>query len=128
MPSMLIPSSPAKAYGLLLAAIRDPDPVIFLEPDRIYRLGKQEVPDNGLALPLDQCFILREGQDVTLVCWGAMTHETLLAAKQLALEGIDAEVIDIATIVFYDQLSQCVMVRAKDIQWARSGVRVRTAR
>lgn len=95
---VVIPSSPARAYGLLLAAIRNPDPVIFLEPKRIYRLVKQEVPDNGEALPLDKCFILKEGSDITLVTWGASTHETLQAAEQLAQDGIEAEVIDVATI------------------------------
>lgn len=95
---VVIPSSPARAYGLLLAAIRDPDPVIFLEPKRIYRLAKQVVPDNGEALPLDQCFVSREGSDVTLVSWGASMHETLQAAEQLAEQQISAEVIDLATI------------------------------
>ncbi len=95
---VVIPSSPARAYGLLLAAIRDPDPIIFLEPKRIYRLIKQEVPDDGKALPLDQCFVLREGRDVTLISWGAMLHETLQAAEQLAQQNIAAEVIDLATI------------------------------
>lgn len=95
---VVIPSSPARAYGLLLAAIQDPDPVIFLEPKRIYRLLKEEVPDNGEALPLDICFTLREGKDITLVTWGAMVHETLLVADQLAQKNISAEVIDVATI------------------------------
>jgi 2-oxoisovalerate dehydrogenase E1 component beta subunit len=95
---VVIPSSPRRAYGLLLAAIRNPDPVIFLEPKRIYRLQKQEVEDNGEALPLDTCYILREGEDVTLVTWGAMTFETLKAAEELDKEGISAEVIDLATI------------------------------
>ena len=95
---VVIPSSPARAYGLLLAAIRDPDPVIFLEPKRIYRLVKQDVPDNGEALPLDRCFILREGTDVTLISWGAMLHETLQAAEKLAAEKVSAEVVDLATI------------------------------
>lgn len=95
---VVIPSSPARAYGLLLAAIRDPDPVVFLEPKRIYRLVKQEVPDNGEALPLDQAFVLREGTDLTLVTWGAYTIESLQAAEQLAQEGIQVEVIDLATI------------------------------
>lgn len=95
---VVIPSSPARAYGLLLASIRNPDPVIFLEPKRIYRLVKQEVPDDGKALPLDKCFILREGQDITLVTWGASTHETLQAADLLAQDGIEAEVIDVATV------------------------------
>ena len=64
---VVIPSSPSRAYGLLLAAVRDPGPVIFLEPKRIYRLNKQDVEDNGKALPLDVCYILREGTDVTIV-------------------------------------------------------------
>ncbi len=95
---VVIPSSPARAYGLLLAAIRNPDPVVFLEPKRIYRLAKQEVEDNGKALPLDVCYTLREGDDVTLVTWGAMTYETQKAAAQLADDGISCEVIDVATI------------------------------
>ncbi len=95
---VVIPSSPSRAYGLLLASIRDPDPVVFLEPKRIYRLGKQKLEDNGEALPLDACFVLRDGLDVTLVSWGASIKETLEAASQLAQDGIDAEVIDVATI------------------------------
>ncbi|HET7370530.1 MAG TPA: alpha-ketoacid dehydrogenase subunit beta [Gammaproteobacteria bacterium] len=95
---VVMPSSPARAYGLLLASIRDPDPVVFLEPKRIYRLVKQEVPDDGEALPLDTCFVLREGEDVTMVTWGAMVHETLKAAEALAKEGVSCEVIDLATI------------------------------
>lgn len=95
---VVIPSSPGRAYGLLLAAIRDPDPVIFLEPKRIYRLVKEEVPDNGEALPLDVCYTLREGTDVTLVTWGAMVKETLEAAGLLADQGVEAEVIDVATL------------------------------
>ena len=95
---VVIPSSPSRAYGLLLAAIRDPDPVIFLEPTRLYRLFKQEVADDGEALPLDVCFTLRSGSDVTLVSWGAMVHETQAAADALAQQGIMAEVIDVATL------------------------------
>ncbi|HSW93069.1 MAG TPA: alpha-ketoacid dehydrogenase subunit beta [Gammaproteobacteria bacterium] len=95
---VVMPSSPARAYGLLLASIRNPDPVIFLEPSRLYRWAKQEVPDNGKALPLDLCFTLKTGHDVTLVTWGSLVKETLAAADKLSKEGIDAEVIDIATI------------------------------
>jgi 2-oxoisovalerate dehydrogenase E1 component beta subunit len=95
---VVIPSSPAMAYGLLLAAIRDPDPVMFLEPTRIYRLVKEEVPNNGEALPLDVCFTLKEGKDITLVSWGAMLNETLKVATTLEQQGIQAEVIDVATI------------------------------
>jgi len=95
---VVIPSSPARAYGLLLAAIRDPDPVVFLEPKRIYRAVKEEFADDGTAAALDRCFVLREGTDVTLVTWGAMTHDALKAADQLGREGIAAEVIDVATL------------------------------
>ena len=95
---VVMPSSPARAYGLLLAAIRDPDPVIFLEPTRLYRLFKQSVEDSGEALPLDTCFTLREGTDVTLVAWGAMLQEVLRSADRLAEAGISAEVIDVATL------------------------------
>jgi len=95
---VVIPSSPTRAYGLLLAAIRDPDPVVFLEPKRIYRLNKQSVEDNGKALPMDVCYILREGSDVTVVTWGAMTFETLKAVDQLARKGVRCEVIDLTTI------------------------------
>jgi pyruvate dehydrogenase E1 component beta subunit len=99
---VVIPSSPARAYGLLLAAIRDPDPVVFLEPTRLYRAFREEVPDDGRAAPLDVCFVLREGRDVTLVTWGAMVKETLAAADALANEGIAAEVIDVATLKPFD--------------------------
>jgi len=95
---MVIPSSPSRAYGLLLAAIRDPDPVIFFEPTRLYRLFKQEVNDNGEPLPLDVCYVVREGTDITLVSWGAMLLETLAAADVLAREAVTAEVIDVATL------------------------------
>jgi 2-oxoisovalerate dehydrogenase E1 component beta subunit len=100
---VVVPSSPERAYGLLLAAIRDPDPVVFLEPTRIYRAVKGQVEDNGEALPLDIAFILREGRDVTLISWGAMLKETLAAAGELAAEGIEAEVIDLATLKPYDE-------------------------
>jgi pyruvate dehydrogenase E1 component beta subunit len=100
---VVVPSSPERAYGLLLAAIRDPDPVVFLEPTRIYRAGKAAVEDNGEALPLDVAFVLREGSDLTLISWGAMLKETLAAADALAEENIFAEVIDLATLKPYDE-------------------------
>jgi 2-oxoisovalerate dehydrogenase E1 component beta subunit len=100
---VVMPSSPERAYGLLLAAIRDPDPVVFLEPTRIYRAVKGPVEDNGEALPLDVAFVLREGRDVTLISWGAMVKETLAAAEELASENLDAEVIDLATLKPHDE-------------------------
>jgi pyruvate dehydrogenase E1 component beta subunit len=95
---VVVPSSPARAYGLLLAAIRDPDPVIFFEPTRLYRVFRQPVDDTGEALPLDTCFTLRDGTDVTLVSWGGALQEVQAAADQLAQEGVLAEVIDVATL------------------------------
>jgi len=95
---VVYPSTPRRAYGLLLAAIRDPDPVIFLEPTRLYRLIREEVTDDGQPAPLDQCCTTREGTDVTLVAWGAMVQEALAAADDLAREGMTAEVIDVATL------------------------------
>lgn len=95
---VLVPSSPARAYGLLLAAIDDPDPVIFLEPTRLYRMNPQVVVDDGQRLPLDSCFTLREGQDITLISWGGSVHETLQAAAQLEQRGVSVEVIDVACV------------------------------
>lgn len=95
---VVIPSSASRAYGLLLAAIRDPDPVVFLEPKRVYRSNKQLLVNNGEALPLDKCFTLRQGKDITLISWGASITETLEAADQLETKGISVEVIDVATI------------------------------
>lgn len=95
---MVIPSSPRRAYGLLLSAIRNPDPVVFFEPTRLYRSAKEQVVDDGLGVPLDRCFVQREGTDVTLIAWGAMVSEALEAANALAPTGVSAEVIDIATL------------------------------
>jgi len=95
---VVCPTTPASAYGLLLAAIRDPDPVIFLEPTRLYRLAKQDVLDDGVALPLDKAQVLRPGDDVTLVAWGAMIHEARLATELLAQEKISCELIDLTSL------------------------------
>jgi len=95
---VVIPSSPRRAYGLLLSAIRDPDPVVFLEPTRLYRAAHEEVEDDGNGISLDRCALLRPGRDVTLVSWGSMLTETLRAAEQLAEENIAAEVIDVAVL------------------------------
>jgi len=95
---VVMPSSPHRAYGLLLAAIREADPVIFFEPKRIYRQYKEEVADDGEALPLDVCYVLREGADLTMVTWGSQVKETLEAADELAKQGVQAEVIDVATL------------------------------
>lgn len=100
---VVIPSSPARAYGLLLAAIRDPDPVVFLEPTRLYRAVREEVADDAPSLPLDRAFVLREGTDATLVAWGGMIPEALGAADALAQDGVSCEVIDLATLKPLDE-------------------------
>jgi pyruvate dehydrogenase E1 component beta subunit len=94
---VVIPSSPARAYGLLLAAIENPDPVIFLEPKRLYRAEKFNLIDDGKPLPLDTCFTLREGSDVTLISWGACIKECLAVAEAL-LDEVRIELIDLATV------------------------------
>jgi 2-oxoisovalerate dehydrogenase E1 component beta subunit len=95
---VVIPSSPVRAYGLLLSAIRDPDPVVFLEPTRLYRAAHEEVSDDGAGLALEHCVVVRPGRDVTVVSWGAMMKEVAEAAERLSGEGIEAEVIDVATL------------------------------
>ncbi len=95
---VVIPSSATRAYGLLLAAIRDPDPVIFLEPKRIYRAQAQRISNDGQPLPLDTCFTLREGGDITLVSWGALISECTQVVEQMAEQGIAVELIDVATV------------------------------
>lgn len=95
---VVVPSTPAEAKGLLLSAIRDPDPVIFLEPSKIYRAIKEEVPEEEYLIPLGEARIVAEGNDVTLITWGAMLHPTLKAADQMAEKGVEAEVIDLRTL------------------------------
>ena len=95
---VVMPSSPNRAYGLLLNAIRCADPVVFLEPKRIYRTIKEEVALETAAAPLDSCFILNGGRDLTLVSWGASVVETMAAAEALSRDGVGAEVIDVGTL------------------------------
>jgi len=100
---VVIPSSPKYAYGLLLAAIRNPDPVVFFEPPRLYRASVEDVNDDGVALPLDKCFVRREGTDLTLIAWGPMVQQALAVAEQLQTKGTSAEVIDVATLKPLDE-------------------------
>ena len=95
---VVVPSTPAEAKGLLLSAIRDPDPVIFLEPAKIYRAIKEEVPDEEYLIPLGEARVVAEGSDVSLITWGAMLHPTLEAAAQMTAKGVQAEVIDLRTL------------------------------
>lgn len=95
---VVVPSSPADACGLLKSAIRDPDPVLFLEPKRIYRAIKEEVPEAMEPLPLGRARKVREGRDLTVVAWGAMVREAEGAAEILAAEGVKAEIVDPRTL------------------------------
>jgi len=99
---VVIPSSPRQAYGLLLSAIRDPDPVVFLEPTRLYRAFREEVPDDGEGAKLDCLRVTDEGSDVTIVAWGAMHADVRKARGELSARGISAEIIDAATLKPFD--------------------------
>lgn len=95
---VVTPSTPYDAKGLLLSAIRDDDPVIFLEPSKIYRAFRQEVPEEEYTIPIGKAKVLKVGTDITVVTWGAYVHEALKASKILQEEGINAEIIDLRTI------------------------------
>jgi 2-oxoisovalerate dehydrogenase E1 component beta subunit len=95
---VVCPSNPADAKGLLLASIRDPDPVLFFEPKRIYRAAKGEVPAGEHLVPLSKASIVRPGEHVTIVTYGAMLYEALDAADHAASQGIDCEVVDLRTL------------------------------
>ncbi len=95
---VVIPSNPYDTKGLLISAIRDPDPVIFMEPKRVYRAIRDEVPEGAYTVEIGKANVAREGTDVTLISWGAMMRETLRAADAAAAQGIKAEVIDVRTL------------------------------
>jgi pyruvate dehydrogenase E1 component beta subunit len=108
---VVIPSSPYDAKGLIISAIRDPDPVLFFEPKRIYRAIKEEVPDGEYTVPIGQAKVIREGKDVTIISWGAMLREVLRTAETAEKEGIKAEVIDLRTISPMDDATYLESVR-----------------
>jgi pyruvate/2-oxoglutarate/acetoin dehydrogenase E1 component len=108
---VVIPSTPADAKGLLLAAIRDPNPVVFLEQKYLYRRAKGLVPSTGEAVPLGRAALAREGNDATVVAWGTMTAVSLEAAEALAAEGASVEVVDLRTIVPWDRAAVLASVR-----------------
>jgi pyruvate dehydrogenase E1 component subunit beta len=105
------PSNPYDAKGLLLAALRHPDPVLFFEPKRIYRAAKGEVPEGDYEVELGKAKVLREGQQVTVISWGAMVHEAAEAVEAAASAGIDCELIDLRTLWPLD--IDCVSASAK---------------
>jgi pyruvate dehydrogenase E1 component beta subunit len=95
---VVVPSTPYNAKGLLISSIRDPDPVVFLESTRLYRLIKEDVPEGDYAIELGKARIVREGDDITVVAWGSMLHRAVQAA-----EGFNAEVIDLMTLSPFDE-------------------------
>jgi 2-oxoisovalerate dehydrogenase E1 component beta subunit len=95
---VVCPSNPYDAKGLLLSAIRDPDPVLFFEPKRAYRAVKREVPEGEYTVPLSKASVVRPGKDVTVIAWGAMLYEAIDASNKAAAQGIDCEVLDLRTL------------------------------
>lgn len=100
---VVIPSTPYDAKGLLIAAIRDPDPVLFLEPKRIYRAFKQDIPEDAYTLPIGKAKVVEEGEDVTIITWGAMVRDVQKAAQMVKAKGIHPEIIDLRTIAPMDR-------------------------
>ena len=95
---VVVPATPYDAKGLLISAIRSPDPVIFLEPKRIYRAVRQEIPQESYTVPIGEARLVREGTDVTVIAWGSMMHTVLQAAESLDADGISAEILDLRTL------------------------------
>ena len=100
---VVVPSTPYDAKGLLKAAIRDPDPVIYFEHKRAYRLLKEELPEADYTVPIGTAALRREGDDLTVISYGITAHDALLAAEQLAGEGIEASVLDLRTLAPLDR-------------------------
>ncbi len=99
---VVVPSNPYDAKGLLLSAIRDEDPVIFLEPKRIYRAFREEVPQEPYTVPLGQAKVVKEGKDISLISYGSMVRQALEAHEMLARDGVSAEVLDLRSLVPLD--------------------------
>src|SRR3989442_489717 len=100
---VVVPSTPKEAKGLLTSSIRDPDPVLFLEPKKLYRSSREEVPEGEVTVPLGQAAVRRAGKDVTLIAYGYMAQVCLEAATKAADKGVEAEVIDLRTLVPLDE-------------------------
>jgi 2-oxoisovalerate dehydrogenase E1 component len=100
---IVIPSSPYEAKGLLLAAIRDPDPVLFFEHKRLYRMFKEPVPKGEYLIPLKVARTVREGTDISVFCYGLMVHYALEAAKSLEADGVSVEIVDLRTVYPLDK-------------------------
>src|SRR2546428_13302970 len=100
---VVVPSTPKEAKGLLTSSIRAPDPVLFLEPKKLYRASREEVPEGEITVPLGQAAVRRPGKDVTLIAYGYMAQVCIDAATKAAEKGVEAEVIDLRTLVPLDE-------------------------
>jgi pyruvate dehydrogenase E1 component beta subunit len=109
--TVVVPSTPYEAKGLLSSAIRSDDPVIFLEPSRLYRAGKQEVPEESYQIPIGKARLVREGSDLTIIAWGAMIPAVEKAAEDAQSLGIVAEILDLRTLSPFDKESFVSSVR-----------------
>ena len=108
---VVIPSNPYDAKGLLLSAIRGEDPVIFMEPKRVYRAAKGDVPEGDYTVPLGQAKVVREGSQLTVLCYGAMVHTCVEAAQMAEKDGFDPEIIDLRTLLPLDAETVLASVR-----------------
>ncbi len=95
---VVVPSTPKDTKGLLTSAIRDPDTVIFLEPKRIYRAIKEDIPEEEYTIPLGKARMVKEGKDITVICWGAMVRVVETVSEEAEKENIDIEIIDLRTL------------------------------
>lgn len=109
--TVVVPSDPYDAKGLLAASIRSDDPVLFLEPTRLYRAEKQEVPEEPYEVPLRRAAVVREGNDVTLVAWGAMVPVAREAAAAAEAQGVGIEIVDLRTLSPMDRETLLASVR-----------------
>lgn len=107
---VICPSNPEDAKGLLLSAMRQDDPVIFMEPKRVYRAARGEVPEGDYTVPIGKAKLVREGKDLTVVSWGAMLHEAQAAVEEASQAGIDAELLDLRTLWPLDVDAVCASV------------------
>jgi pyruvate dehydrogenase E1 component beta subunit len=95
---VVVPATPYDAKGLLISAIRSPEPVVFLEPKRIYRAVRQDIPDTPYTVPIGVARQVQEGTDVTIIAWGSMLHTVLQTVPSLSAEGISADILDLRTL------------------------------
>src|SRR5207253_8285044 len=108
---IVIPSTPYEAKGLMVAAMRDPDPVLFFEHKRLYRMFKEAVPKGEYLIPLEKARVARDGEDISVFCYGLMVHYAMEAAKNLEAEGVSVEIVDLRTVYPLDKEASLASAR-----------------